>query len=323
MRASRLLTMLMLLQTRGRMSAQALADEVEVSVRTVYRDADELSAAGVPIYAERGRAGGFQLLDGWRTKLTGLTSEEAQAMFLTGLPGPAAELGLGEAMAAAQLKLITALPADWREDARRVSSRFHLDPAGWYRGADRTDRLPAVARAVWNERRLKLTYESWSGVVERTVDPLGLVLKAGAWYLIGAVEGAPRTYRVSNILELEGTEDTFTRPAGFDLAAFWTASTARFEAELHRDEAVVRLSPHGFRTLRQEAAGVVVEALDAAMEPPDEDGWRKLTLPIESVDHAAGQFGRLGAEVEVLFPLALRQRMAETVRRLSAFYGVS
>ena len=321
MRASRLLTMLMLLQTRGRMSAQALADEVEVSVRTVYRDADELSAAGVPIYAERGRSGGFQLLDGWRTKLTGLTAEEAQAMFLTGLPGPAAELGLGEAMAAAQLKLITALPADWREDARRVSSRFHLDPAGWYRGADRADRLPAIARAVWNERRLKFTYESWSGVVERTVDPLGLVLKAGAWYLIGAVEGAARTYRVSNILELEATEDPFARPADFDLGAFWTASTARFEAELHRDEAVVRLSPRGFRTLRQEAAAAVVEALDSASEPPDEDGWRKVTLPIESVDHAAGQFGRLGAEVEVLFPLALRERMADTVRKLAALYA--
>jgi len=321
MRASRLLTMLMLLQTRGRMSAQALADEVEVSVRTVYRDADELSAAGVPIYAERGRSGGFQLLDGWRTKLTGLTAEEAQAMFLTGLPGPAAELGLGEAMAAAQLKLITALPADWREDARRVSSRFHLDPAGWYRGADRADRLPAIARAVWNERRLKFTYESWSGVVERTVDPLGLVLKAGAWYLIGAVEGAARTYRVSNILELEATDDAFARPADFDLGAFWTASTARFEAELHRDEAVVRLSPRGFHTLRQEAAAAVVEALDSASEPPDEDGWRKVTLPIESVDHAAGQFGRLGAEVEVLFPLALRERMADTARKLAALYA--
>ncbi|MBS0295467.1 MAG: WYL domain-containing protein [Proteobacteria bacterium] len=321
MRASRLLTMLMLLQTRGRMSAQALADEVEVSVRTVYRDADELSAAGVPIYAERGRAGGFQLLDGWRTKLTGLTPEEAQAMFLTGLPGPAAELGLGEAMAAAQLKLITALPADWREDARRVSSRFHLDPAGWYRGADRADRLPAVARAVWSERRLRLTYESWSGVVARTVDPLGLVLKAGAWYLIAAVEGGARTYRVSNILELEATEEAFTRPADFDLAAFWTASTARFEAKLHRDEAVVRLSGRGFRILRQEAAAAVVEALDRAETPADEDGWRKVTLPIESVEHAAGQFGRLGAEVEVLFPLALRERMTEAVRRLAALYG--
>src|SRR5216683_2126963 len=138
MRASRLLTILMLLQTSGRMSAQALAAEVEVSIRTVYRDIDELSAAGVPVYAERGRAGGFQLLEGWRTRLTGLTEPEARALFLAGLPGPAAELGLGDVMAAAQLKLLAALPADWQADARRVSARFHLDPVGWFRSAKRS-----------------------------------------------------------------------------------------------------------------------------------------------------------------------------------------
>src|SRR5579862_4010287 len=172
MQASRLLSILLLLQTRGRMTAQALADEFEVSVRTIYRDVDQLSAAGVPVYADRGRLGGFQLLDGYRTKLTGLTPAEAEALFLSGLPGPAADLGLGEAMAQAQLKLLAALPG--REGAGRIVARFHLDPVGWFRGPERTDHLPALAEAVWNSRTIRIRYESWKDVVDRDLEPLGL-----------------------------------------------------------------------------------------------------------------------------------------------------
>ena len=170
MRASRLLSILMLLQSRGRLSAQVLADELEVSVRTVYRDVDELSASGVPVWADRGRLGGFQLQPGWRTRVDGLTAPEAQAMFLGGLPGPAAQLGLGEAMASAQLKLLAALPDGWREDARRVSTRFHVDPVDWYRGPAATDHLPAIAQAVWGERKIEVRYESWSGTTQRWLD---------------------------------------------------------------------------------------------------------------------------------------------------------
>src|SRR5512134_253691 len=179
MRASRLLSILLLLQAHGRMSAQALAAEVESSVRTVFRDVDQLSAAGVPVWAERGRNGGFQLQEGWRTKLTGLTSAEASAIFLAGLPGPAAELGLGEAMTSAQLKLLAALPADWQAGAHRVGSRFHLDPVDWFRSAEPVEHLRSVAEAVWQECRLNVRYKSWNRVSDRLVDPLGLVLKAG------------------------------------------------------------------------------------------------------------------------------------------------
>ena len=202
MRASRLLSILIILQLRGRATAEALAQEFEVSIRTIYRDIDQLSAAGVPVYAERGRDGGFALLDGWRTRLTGLTSSEAQALFLAGLPGPASQLGLGEVMQAAQLKLLAALPADWQADARRMSSRFHLDPVGWFSTATPVDHLPAIADAVWTARRIQVRYESWNGVSDRELEPLGLVLKAGIWYVVADGGGKIRTYRLSNIQAL-------------------------------------------------------------------------------------------------------------------------
>jgi len=323
MRASRLLSLLMLLQTRGRLSAQALAEALEVSVRTIHRDVDELSAAGVPIWADRGRLGGFQLQPGWRTKVDGLTAPEAQAMFLGGLPGPASELGLGEAMASAQLKLLAALPDGWREDARRVSARFHLDPIDWYRGPSATDHLPAIAQAVWGERRIAMRYESWKGEVSRRVDPLGLVLKAGIWYL-AAQAGGPgqgvRTYRLSNILELELTGERFERPADFDLGAWWLASTKRFEKELVTGSAQLRVSAAGMKALRDLGAAVA-EAAQASATEPDEEGWRRVTIPIESITHAAGQVLRLGAQAEVLKPAALRRAVVERVESVLALYA--
>jgi predicted DNA-binding transcriptional regulator YafY len=323
MRASRLLSLLMLLQARGRVSAQVLAEALEVSVRTIHRDVDELSAAGVPIWADRGRLGGFQLQPGWRTRVDGLTAPEAQAMFLGGLPGPAAELGLGEAMASAQLKLLAALPDGWREDARRVSARFHLDPIDWYRGPSATDHLPAIAQAVWSERRVAMRYESWKGEVSRRVDPLGLVLKAGIWYLAAQVanhgKGGVRTYRLSNILDLVVTDEPFERPPDFDLATWWQASTKRFEKELAVDTAQLRVTPAGLKALRELGASVA-QAAEASASAPDEAGWRRVTIPIESVPHAAAQVLRLGAQAEVLKPAALRRELRERIEAVAALY---
>ncbi|MEA2513935.1 MAG: hypothetical protein QOJ59_3422, partial [Thermomicrobiales bacterium] len=228
MRASRLLSILLLLQTRGRMTAQALADELEVSVRTVYRDVDSLSAAGVPVYGDRGPDGGYQLLDGYRTRLTGLTADEAESLFLAGVPGPAAELGLGTVLAAAQLKLMAALPPELRSRAGRIRERFHLDAPGWFQDAEQPPYLAAVADAVWNQKRLRVRYQRWGGEVERALDPLGLVLKGGAWYLVGAVAGQERTYRISRILELETLDERCERPEGFDLVGYWTTWSEQF-----------------------------------------------------------------------------------------------
>jgi len=320
MRASRLLSLLMLLQTRGRASASSLAEALEVSVRTIHRDVDELSAAGVPIWADRGRAGGFQLQPGWRTRVDGLTAPEAQAMFLGGLPGPAAELGLGEAMASAQLKLLAALPEGWREDARRVSARFHLDPLDWYRGPSASDHLPVVAQAVWSERRLAIRYESWKEVVERRVDPLGLVLKAGVWYLAARAGASVRTYRVSSILAAGISDERFDRPRDFDLAAWWLASTQRFERELARGTAVLRVSEAGWKALQRDFTGQVAEAARASAGRPDARGWRRVTIPIESIEHAAGQLLRLGAQARVVQPAALRRELLARIDAIAALY---
>ncbi|WP_328874903.1 YafY family transcriptional regulator [Streptomyces sp. NBC_00287] len=304
MKSSRLVSILLLLQTRGRMTAAQLAEELEVSVRTVYRDVEALGAAGVPLYGDAGHAGGYRLLDGYRTRLTGLTADEAEALFLAGVPGPAAELGLGSLLAAAELKVRAALPVQ----ADRISARFHLDAPGWYTDAEETPFLPQVADAVWNSRVLHILHRRWREPtdVERRLEPYGLVLKAGRWYVVAGP--GPRTFRVDQILQLDVTEEEFSRPDDFDLAAYWAAYQRDFQDRLYRSEAVVRLAPG--RTLPR-----------ASNFRTEEGGWTRVTVPIESVDHAHGEFLRLGTDVEVLEPAELRAKIARTVAELAEKYG--
>lgn len=322
MRASRLLSILLLLQTRGRTTAEALAAEFEVSVRTIYRDIDQLSAAGAPVYADRGRAGGFQLMDGYRTRLTGLTDAEAETLFLGGLSGPAAQMGLSGAVTTMQLKLLAALPPERQAAAERLAGRFHLDPVGWYQNPDEAERLPAIAQAVWNSRRIIVRYESWKGRVARTLEPLGLILKGGLWYLAARPAGSgrrePRTYRVSNILSLEALEEGFGRPPDFDLAAWWAETSRRFEAEIFTGQARLRLTAEGLKRLARLGTE---QARIAAGATPGADGRVEVAVPIESVGHAAVDFLRLGAEAEVLAPPELRDAMAAAARRLAALYA--
>jgi predicted DNA-binding transcriptional regulator YafY len=320
MLASRLLSLLMLLQSRGRMSAPALARQLEVSVRTVYRDIDSLSAAGVPVYGDPGRNGGYQLRDGWRTQLTGLTPSEARALFLAGLPGPAKALGMGEAAASAHLKLVAALPGDWQADAQRVGSCFHLDPVDWFRDAAPVDHLRDVAHAVWNEQRLRMRYESWTEVAEREIEPLGLVLKAGAWYVVGLRGRVARTYKLDNMHEVQLLAQRFKRPRAFDLAAYWAEATQRFEAGVYRDFATLRASAAGLKRL-QTFSPVVAQAVQRTATAPDADGWIQVTVPIESIDHAAREMLKLGADAEVLEPAELRSRLAHAARAMLALYS--
>src|SRR5215212_7953344 len=203
MRAGRLVSLLLLLQTRGLMTAEQLARELEVSVRTVHRDVEALSEAGVPIYADRGPHGGVRLVEGYRTRLTGMTGEEAEALFLSGLPGPAAELGLGTVVAAARLKVMAALPPELRTRASRLVERFHLDAAGWFQANEPVPLLGPLSEAVWESQRIRVGYDRGDKTVDRVLEPLGLVLKAGVWYLVAGADGQPRTYRVSRVTSVE------------------------------------------------------------------------------------------------------------------------
>ncbi|WP_326637359.1 YafY family transcriptional regulator [Nonomuraea fuscirosea] len=325
MRASRLVSVLLLLQTRGRMTAQELADRLEVSVRTIYRDVESLHSAGIPLYGDAGPKGGYQLLDGYRTRLTGLTADEAESLFLAGLPGPAAELGLGAVVTAAQLKLMAALPVELRDRAGRIQERFHLDAPTWYRDREPVTYLPAVADAVWNERRVQVRYRRWKAPqeVERRLEPYGLVVKAGRWYLVARSGEQVRTYRVSQILDLHPLPETFTRPEGFDLAAYWRDYLAAFESRLRWGQAEVRLSPRGMQRLADLMTPGLVEAARESARDPDEQGWTLVTVPIESIEHATGEFLRLGTDAEVLAPDELRRRMAATTGELAERYRAS
>jgi predicted DNA-binding transcriptional regulator YafY len=321
MRASRLLSLLLLLQTRGRMTAQQLADELEVSVRTVYRDVEALSAAGVPLYGDAGHAGGYQLLGGYRTRLTGLTAAEAETLFLSGLPGPAAELGLGTVLAAATLKLRAALPASLRENADRISERFYLDAPGWYRRPEEVPLLPLVASAVWDRQVIDVTYTRWKEPTEisRRLEPHGLVLKAGVWYVVARCDGAMRTYRVDQITAATPCAEGFTAEPGFDLEAYWQSYLAEFHRRLYTGHAVIRLSPGGVQRMRHLLSAAAAEAI-AANGTAEAGGWVRARVPIEAADQTLAEFLRLGADIEILEPADLREQAARTARALAALY---
>ncbi|MET8689371.1 WYL domain-containing protein [Streptomyces sp. NPDC004732] len=326
MRADRLLALLLLLQNRGGMSAPELAAELEVSVRTVYRDAEALAASGVPVYAERGPAGGFRLLDGYRTRLTGLTEGEADSLALAGMPGAAADLGLGAELATAQLKLAAALPAGLGERSRRIQERFHLDAAAWFRTADPAPLLDVVADAVWRQRVLRAHYRRWGGDVRRELHPLGLVLKAGNWYLVASADGADgadggaRTYRVSRFLSATVAEEPSGRPDGFGLAAYWAEASRGLEARVLRGTARLRVSPAGLRLLPAMFGAAGARAVDGA-GGPDTDGWVEVDLDVEELPVAVSDILRLGLEAEVLGPSDLRAEVVRSVTGLAQRYA--
>ncbi|GGT19433.1 transcriptional regulator [Nonomuraea spiralis] len=319
------MSILLMLQTRGRVTAQELADVFEVSIRTVYRDMDALSAAGVPLYGEPGHDGGYRLLGGFRTRLNGLTEGEAESLFLTGLPGAAADLGLGAIVTATQLKLMSALPAELRERAGRIAERFHLDTPSWYGEVDRTPHLTAVADAVWVGRVVRMRYFRWAEPheVTRVVEPLGLVLKAGHWYLVARSDERIRTYRISRILDLHVLEERFERPHRFALADYWQTYLESFDSRRHQDTATVRLSPDALKNLPTLMDRAVVQAVHDTVTAADSDGWTQVTVPIESIDQAVSEFLRLGADVEVLAPASLRDRLTQTLTALTRIYGMA
>lgn len=323
MRASRLVQLLLLLQTKGKMTASRLATELEVSVRTIYRDIEALSGAGVPIYAEAGPGGGVRLVDGYRTRLTGLTAEEAEALALSGLPGAASELGLGTVLAAAQLKVDAALPPELRSRAVRMRERFHLDAPGWFAREEPVPHLAGLSRSVWDEQRVEIRYRKRDGEVTRLLDPLGLVLKAGVWYLV-ALSGRTRslrTFRVSRVVSVKLLDEESQRPDGFDLATHWEEASQDFLGSWPTTAVLVRVRADVLWLVRYvQDPKRAQPALDSASEP-DHEGWVTLTLQFENLETAGFELMRFGGDLEVLEPAELREHLAARAASMVARYA--
>jgi predicted DNA-binding transcriptional regulator YafY len=321
MRADRLLSLLMLLQTRGTLTARTLADELEVSERTIYRDIDALSVAGVPLYADRGPGGGISLVEDYRTNLTGLSAEETRALFMLSIPAPLRQLGVGKELQSALLKLSAALPAAQRQEQETARRRIHLDASWWGQSGEPGPHLGAVQSALWRDHRLRIRTRMFFGAeIEQAVDPLGLVAKAGEWYLVAQVGGGARVFRVADLLSAAELGETFTRPAAFDLAAFWEAYCREVEAEQGVFRALVRLSPGLVGELPWRLRGQASAAL-ARAAPPDERGWRSVELTFDSLEQARDKILSFGGGAEVLEPPGLRRSMEDFAQQILGIYA--
>lgn len=320
MRADRLLSLILLLQVHGRRTARELAQQLEVSERTIARDLDVLSGAGVPLVAERGPGGGWRLLEGYRTSLTGMTTPEVQALFLAGVAGPWRDLGLGAALDSVFLKLLAALPTMQRSDAEQARQRLHIDAVPWYRSAETVPHLPLLQDAVWQDRRVRLTYGRGEGpAFARVVEPYGLVVKGNAWYLVAGADGQMRTYRVARMHDAAVLDEHFARDAAFDLAAYWSASVAEFQAGVPRYPLTLRVSPAGLPALPRRLGRTDLATADLAGSP-DANGWYTLPLEFDTLEEARAGILQLGASVEVLEPEELRESIREAIGEMAALY---
>ncbi len=324
MRADRLISLLMLLQANGRMTADELAERLEVSPRTIYRDLDALSISGVPVYAERGPNGGCMLMESYRTNLTGLNEKEVQALFMFTVPGLLADLGADKASEAAMLKLMASLPAPFQQDANFVQQRLHLDPAAWFQSDEEVPYLSLVQTAVWENKRLRLNYRRGDGQwVKRLIDPYGLVAKASVWYVVGGMYNSMiQVYRVSRIMDAELTGSQFERPPDFDLAAYWQTWRDQFEARQNSLTVTLRVPPHSGPLLALVFGEGIVNSLLASSPAEDAAGYATISLTFDTIETACRQLLGLGTAVEVLTPLELRQMLYEQAIQAAGQYQV-
>jgi predicted DNA-binding transcriptional regulator YafY len=318
MRADRLLSILLLLQVNRRITAREFAKRLEVSERTIHRDMDALTTSGVPVMADRGNGGGWSLMEAYKTNLTGLNHSEIQTLFLTKPTQLLSDLGLHKASEGALIKLLAALPSMSRRDAEYARQRIHIDAGGWRNSPENVSSLPTLQEAIWQERKLRFVYErAGCEASERISHPLGLVAKGSVWYLVAAVDGSPRTYRVSRIRDARVTDEPCMRPADFDLAAYWQQSAIEFQAALPRFYAKIRVSPEVPRWMNYLTRASRVEHT----EPPDANGWSTVTMRFD-VEEEACQFAlSFGCQAEVLEPHSLRERVIAAAEAMLSLYS--
>ncbi|MEV5278961.1 YafY family protein [Streptomyces sp. NPDC051994] len=318
MKSDRLLSILLLLQTRGLVPATELADRLDVSVRTVYRDIEALSASGVPVYTERGRHGGVALLPGYRTDVTGLTADESRALFVLAAQGAHTALGLDDALGSALRKVMAALPEPHRPAAELTSRRILVDPERWMRTAAPAVDLDVLNTAVFADRRLRLRYRhsGAKALNTYTVDPYGLVVKAGVWYLVADHRGAPRLFRAERVRSATPTDEPVRRRRGVELADVW--EQLRRQVERRPAEVLVRAR------VRDDRLDMFVRLhgaqLTARPEPDAVGEWATVELAVTEL-RAVRQLLSFGESLEVLEPPAARQVMAEAAAELVRLYA--
>lgn len=323
MRADRLVSLVLLLRQRGRMSAEALAKELEVSTRTVLRDIEALSAAGVPVYAERGRHGGFELLPGFRTELTGLNQDEALALFTAGSARGEQVFGLSAPLASAMRKVVDALPDAHKASTSDAAQRLLIEPERDLLSRRQTTEeldpivLSEVRRAVLAGRKLRIRYAAVDREPKwRTVDPIGLVTVRDKGYLLAAVDGADRTYRLSRILEAEELAEAAERPEHVDLEQLWHERSTSFRES--GDQLIVRLRVNPAR--HDELIGTALAVLS---EITDLDGWLRLEVSFQDLRHAVWALWQLEADAEALAPEPLRSALLSKATELATRYSSS
>ena len=319
MRADRLLSILMILQSHGRTTAAKLAAELEVSPRTIYRDLDALSAAGVPVYADRGPGGGCSLDTNYRTTLIGLTEDEIRALFAMAIPAPLEQLGIGMKLKAALRKLSAALPSR-RNLEVLTRQRFYLDPVPWSLEEEPVPFLSIIQQALWQDRQIDLTYYSeFDARIERRFSPYGLIAKANLWYLVGVVEEEFRVIRISRIADVRPSEDLVACPPNFSLTDFWQEWCKRIDRERPEFPVRVRIAPLLLPSLPRLFGPGIHDRIKQAGSP-DSDGWITLTLNFESFSAARARLLGLGRAVEILEPRALRCSVQDFAEQIVNLY---
>jgi len=320
MRADRLLAILMLLQSRGTLTAAKLAAELAVTERTIYRDVIALSTAGIPVYTERGPGGGIALVENYRTDLTGLRPEEARALSMLEIPEPLIHLGVGMDLKTAMLKLSASIPAATGEQQNRSRQRIHLDATWWFQSEEPTPQLGMLQQAVWQDRMLQTIHRgTFDTPIEMDVAPYGLVAKASIWYLVYLFEGSYHARRVSQIIEAEILPQTFRRVPDFDLAGFWQRWCADYENDRLRYEVSVLVAPGLVGRLLKILSGEIVDMIPTPLDQQRE-GWQVMRLTFESFEAARTHLLGFGGAVEVLEPLALRLSISDYAEQIMDLY---
>jgi predicted DNA-binding transcriptional regulator YafY len=320
-RADRLLSIVLLLQANHQMTSRDLATRLEVSERTIHRDMEALSGVGIPVTAERGSGGGWSLLGDYRTSLTGLTEPEIQSLFLTTSTKLLSDLHLDKAANGALLKLLASLPSRFREGAERARQRIHIDVSGWSRREEAVPLLPVLQEALWTERKLLITYlrGEHSEPVERLISPFGLVAKGSVWYLVGAVEGSVRTYRVSRVSFAKVLDVMAPIPVDFNLAEYWEQSSSTFKSNAPKYLASFWVSPAV--VLRLSFAGRFARVMET--DETDARGWKKVHVGFDVEEMACEYAASFGPNVEVIEPVTLREKVIAMTKATLEFYTTS